>query len=281
MRHLRYAGLLLLCMSLAGCLFDDNSNNTVPTSGLRTVSSAGLQRSYYLDLPSDYDPAAAPGPLIIAYHGTGGSHQAWFDYYRLREVVGDGAILVYPDALPNSANINQWDFENDFQMFEDLLDRLPALVNFDASRIFITGHSSGGGFAHEVGCKYGDRIRAIAPVAGSLTATTCVGAVAVLQIQGEYDPLVPIGVAELGHRFWTLYNGFSLGYPQSWHRCRVHRSCARPIGLSDAMVSASGRSRRGQCGTWLAQLRQYRDLGFLSWIVRSGAAGRAAARWRQ
>lgn len=210
MRHLRYAGLLLLCMSLAGCLFDDNSNNTVPTSGLRTVNSGGLQRTYYLDLPSDYDPAAAPGPLIIAYHGTGGSHQAWFDDYRLREVVGDGAILVYPDALPNSANINQWDFENDFQLFEDLLDRLPALVNFDASRIFVTGHSSGGGFAHEVGCKYGDRIRAIAPVAGSLTATTCVGAVAVLQIQGEYDPLVPIGVAELGHRFWTLYNGFSL-----------------------------------------------------------------------
>ena len=210
MRHPCLPGLLALCTLIAGC-FDNNSNTTLPESGLQTISSAGLQRSYYLDLPSDYDPDAAPRPLIIGYHGTGGSHQAWFDDYRLREVVGDGAILVYPDALPNAANINQWDFANDFQMFEDLLERLPAQLNFDASRIFITGHSSGGGFAHELGCRYGDRIRGIAPVAGSLTATSCIGAVAVLQIQGQYDPLVPIGVAQLGHRFWTLYNGFSLG----------------------------------------------------------------------
>jgi predicted esterase len=210
MAHRRNVAPLAVCLLLAGC-FDNNSNDVGPETGLRTLSSGGLQRTWYLDLPSDYDPAAAPRPLIIAYHGTGGSHQAWLDYSPLREVVGDGAILVYPDALPNAANINQWDFSTDFRMFEDLLAQLPALVNFDASRIFITGHSSGGGFAHELGCKYGDRIRAIAPVAGSLTATTCVGAVAGLQIHGEFDPLVPVGVAQLGHRFWTLYNGFNLG----------------------------------------------------------------------
>lgn len=210
MHHLRNLAPLALCLLLASC-FDNNSNDVGPQTGLQSLGSGGLQRTYYLDLPSDYAAAAAPRPLIIAYHGTGGSHRAWLDDYRLREVVGDGAILVYPDALPNAANINQWDFSSDFQMFEDLLERLPAQVNFDASRIFITGHSSGGGFAHELGCRYGDRIRAIAPVAGSLTATTCSGAVAVLQIQGQYDPLVPIGVAQLGHRFWTLYNGFNLG----------------------------------------------------------------------
>lgn len=210
MHHLRVIGFMALCLIVAGCLFDDNSNNLPPESGLYTLSSGGFERSYYLDLPSDYDPAAGPRPLIIAYHGTGGSHEAWLDDYRLREVVGDAAILVYPDALPNAANINQWDFSNDFRMFEDLLERLPRRVQFDASRVFITGHSSGGGFAHELGCRYGNRIRAIAAVAGSLTATSCVGAVAVLQIQGQYDPLVPIGVAQLGHRFWTLYNGFDL-----------------------------------------------------------------------
>ena len=209
MRYPRFIGLVTLCLIVAGC-FDNNSNTVVPESGMQTLSSAGLERSYYLDLPSNYDPAAEPRPLIIGYHGTSGSHQAWFDYYRLREVVGDGAILVYPDALPNAAGVNQWNFSNDFQMFEDLLDRLPALVKFDANRIFVTGHSSGGGLAHELGCRYGNRIRAIAPVAGSLTTTTCTGAVAVLQIQGEFDPLAPATVAELAHRYWTLYNGFSL-----------------------------------------------------------------------
>lgn len=210
MRQLHTLALLALCLLIAGC-FDNNSNDVGPQTGLQSLSTGGLQRTFYLDLPGDYAAAAAPRLLIIAYHGTGGSHRAWLDDYRLREVVGDGAILVYPDALPNAANINQWDFASDFQMFEDLLARLPAQVNFDASRVFVTGHSSGGGFAHELGCRYGDRIRAIAPVAGSLTATNCVGAVAVLQIHGQYDPLVPIGVAQLGHRFWTLYNGFNLG----------------------------------------------------------------------
>ncbi|MEO8445080.1 MAG: hypothetical protein ABI567_08765 [Gammaproteobacteria bacterium] len=179
-------------------------------SGLRGMQSNSKQRSYYLDLPSDYDPYADPRPLIIAYHGTGGSYQAWLDNYRLKEqAVGDGAILVYPNALPNGAGVNQWDFTDDFRMFEDLFEQLPTVVTYDPDRVFITGHSSGGGFAHELGCRYGSRIRAIAPVAGSLTATSCTGAVAVIQIQGEKDSLVPLAIAQLGRRFWVLYNGFN------------------------------------------------------------------------
>ncbi|MEO7386771.1 MAG: hypothetical protein ABIX37_07550 [Gammaproteobacteria bacterium] len=178
-------------------------------SGLKTMVSGGAERSYYLDLPSDYEPGSEPRPLIIAYHGTGGSHQAWLDYYKLKEqAVGDGAILIYPDARPNGAGVNQWDFADDFQLFEDLLAELPGIVTFDPDRIFVTGHSSGGGFSHELGCRYGTRIRAIAPVAGSLTATSCTGAVAVIQIQGEKDSLVPVAIAQLGRRFWVLYNGF-------------------------------------------------------------------------
>jgi predicted esterase len=180
------------------------------TYGLKTISSSGNSRDYYLDLPPDYDPHAPLKPLIIAYHGTGGSYERWLDYYRLREVVGDGAILVYPDARPNAAGVKQWNFESDFQMFEDLLDQLPPQVRFDPNRIFITGHSSGGGFAHELGCRYGNRIRAIAPDAGSLTTSTCVGSVGVLQIQGAKDSYVPAGIGEIAHRYWARYNGFLL-----------------------------------------------------------------------
>jgi predicted esterase len=179
-------------------------------AGLKTMVSGGGNREYYLDLPTDYDADAPPKPLIIAYHGTGGSYQAWFDYYRLRETVGDGAILIYPDALPNGAGTKQWDFARDFQMFEDLLARLPSNVTYDTNRIFVTGHSSGGGLSHEIGCRYGNRIRGIAPVAGGLTTSTCVGSVAVLQIQGQKDSLVPVDIARLARRFWVLYNGFAV-----------------------------------------------------------------------
>lgn len=180
----------------------------VATTGLKTMVSGGDDRLYYLDLPDDYEPHGPLKPLIIGYHGTGGSYQRWLDYYRLNEVVGDGAILIYPDARPNIAGTKQWNFADDFQMFEDLLDTLPSEVRFDANRIFITGQSSGGGFTHELGCRYGDRIRAIAPAAGSLTTSTCVGSVAVLQIQGAKDSYVPVSIGELAHRYWVLYNGF-------------------------------------------------------------------------
>jgi predicted esterase len=212
--------IVLLATLLAGCPWDDSRYSVAittdaapaapPQTGLQTLSVDGETRSYYLDLPSDYDPAGPPKPLIIAYHGTGGSYQAWLDDYRLREVVGDGAILVYPDARPNAAGIKQWNFADDFRMFEELLAQLPANLVFDRDRIFVTGHSSGGGFTNEIGCRYGDRIRAIAPVAGGLTTASCVGAIAVIQIQGAKDSLVPLNIAQLAQRFWVLYNGFTV-----------------------------------------------------------------------
>ncbi|MGI9309667.1 MAG: hypothetical protein ACR2P6_10420, partial [Gammaproteobacteria bacterium] len=35
--------------------------------------------------------------------------------------------------------------------------------------------------------------------------------VAIIQSQGEDDPLVPIGIASAARRYWALYNGFELG----------------------------------------------------------------------
>jgi len=202
-------------------------------SGLRTMVSGGDDRIYYLDIPADYDPRGPLKPLIIGYHGTGGSYERWLDYYKLNQTVGNGAILVYPDARPNAGGVKQWDFADDFQMFEDILDQLPALIRFDPQRIFVTGHSSGGGFTHELGCRYGDRIRAIAPDAGSLTASSCVGSVAVLQIQGEKDSYVPVGLGEIAHRYWVLYNGLQ---EDTWGPGVVPPCVDHSLGASDYPV---------------------------------------------
>jgi len=213
------ARLLVLASALllAGCPFDiDSGGAPAPAeeepleSGLKTLTVDGEERVYYLDLPADYDPDGPAKPLILGYHGTGGSWESWFDLYRLRETVGDGAILVYPDARPNGAGTKQWDFADDFRMFEELMAQLPTDLVFDSERIFVTGHSSGGGIANEIGCRFGNRIRGIAPVAGGLTSFGCVGAIAVLQIQGAKDSLVPQVIGQQAQRFWVLYNGFDI-----------------------------------------------------------------------
>ena len=181
-----------------------------PQSGEVLLTSSGTQRSFYLIVPADYDASRAVKPLLFAYHGTSGSYHSWLDGvdYDLVSTVGDQAIIVLAQALPNAEGVNQWNYAYDLQYFQDVFAYIDQRMNFDRGRVFVTGHSSGGGMAHELGCNFGDIIRGIAPISGILRSTECVGAVAVFQAHGEYDTLVPSGTGEAGHKFWALYNGF-------------------------------------------------------------------------
>lgn len=178
------------------------------TSGLHSLSSGGVERAFHLDLPEGHDPDGDPLPLVLALHGTGGDHTRWLDdTYNLGAAVGEDAVMVYPEALPSAAGTNQWVIERDLSYVEDLLEHLSTRVTFDADRVLITGQSSGAGMSHEIGCRMGDRVRAIAPAAGVLTSTECVGSVAVIQVQGTSDPVVPFGLAQQTSTFWARYNG--------------------------------------------------------------------------
>ena len=61
MRHLRYLGLLALCLLIAGC-FDNNSNTTVPESGLQTISSAACSAVITWICPATTTRPLHPGP---------------------------------------------------------------------------------------------------------------------------------------------------------------------------------------------------------------------------
>ncbi|MCK6371822.1 MAG: hypothetical protein L6Q83_10975, partial [Gammaproteobacteria bacterium] len=185
-----------------------------PSSGVVTLASGGVERVYYLRVPSDYSRFEAPKPILFAFHGTGGSWSSWFDggYYgpTLQDTIGDEAIIVFMSADTLVTGIRQWDFATDFDYFRDVLADVANKLRFDTNRIFVTGHSSGGGFTHEIGCRFGDIVRAIAPHSGALTARDCTGAVAVMQIQGEVDQLVALPTVLPSRDYWVLYNGFEL-----------------------------------------------------------------------
>lgn len=181
------------------------------TTGLHTIESAGRERVFYLQVPDDIAASAARKPVIFAYHGTGGHYELWLDgTYDLANAVGNGAILAYMQATEDQNGVNQWDYGFDLQYFEDVLGRLRRGIEFDQNRIFVTGHSSGAGMAHDLGCNYGHIVRAIAPHAGILKSFQCTGSVAVLQTHGINDTLVTWGTGEAGHQFWVSYNGFQL-----------------------------------------------------------------------
>jgi len=177
------------------------------TTGERTITSKGTERVYYLKLPDPYDPDL-PYPLVFGFHGASGDYTSFTaGYYDLQTVVGEEAILVFPNGLPNEAGLTQWHHEDDLEFFDDLYRELEENLCFDTTRVFATGHSAGGGFTHTLGCARGNLLRAIAPVAGSLLDyDACVGQVGVIQIHGNTDRLVPLGLIRPARDYWIAIN---------------------------------------------------------------------------
>ncbi|MGI9308244.1 MAG: alpha/beta fold hydrolase, partial [Gammaproteobacteria bacterium] len=232
---------VMATLALTSCHSDDEDNPPPEpvTTGLQSMMSNGEERSYYVLMPEDnigglaFEPLFSipssahkdePAPLIIGFHGSFASHYSWVgeglpDFegrrYDFIDAVGQGAIMVFPDALPLGEPPDQqinWNFEYDFLFFEDLLVELERRgVKYDPNRVFVVGHSSGAGMSSEIGCRYGDIVRGAAISSGSLiSGGSCVGSVGIIQTQGELDQAVPLNVGAFARNFWVLYNGHDL-----------------------------------------------------------------------
>ena len=73
--------LLLLAACNEDSLFDKEAptESAVPVaeSGYYLLESSGMEREYYLQVPTNYDPDGEPLPLLIAIHGSGDSIEGW------------------------------------------------------------------------------------------------------------------------------------------------------------------------------------------------------------
>jgi poly(3-hydroxybutyrate) depolymerase len=203
-------------------------------SGWMDIQSSGRARTYYLRIPEGYEPGV-PMPVVMGIHGTGGSGENFLQdtYYNLQSAVGNEAILVYPNALAGDEGVGDggvgdggvgdggigdggiggsaianWNQEVDTIFFDDMYAELESSLCFSTGQVFVTGHSSGGGFTSQIGCDRGNVIRAIAPVAGALLDdSACTGQVAVMQIQGANDTMVPPSTILPGKDYFVFYNG--------------------------------------------------------------------------
>jgi polyhydroxybutyrate depolymerase len=185
-----------------------------PVTGLYTMVSGGVERTYFLRVPENYSQYGDPQPIIFGFHGATGTWLDWFEggFHGdgLQEEVGDQAIMVFPQALESTGGITLWNSMVDFEFFADLLARLQDELAIDPNRIFATGHSAGGGFSHQLGCQFGDVLRGIAPSSGFLLERECIGSVAVLQMQSTFDMVANVELVKLSRDVWVAYNGYNL-----------------------------------------------------------------------
>jgi poly(3-hydroxybutyrate) depolymerase len=216
------------------------------TSGSRTISSGGQNRSYILRIPSNYDNSH-PYRLVFAFHWMGGTMQdvdgggssgATWSYYGLQAQANNSTIFVAPQG-----NGNGWGNSGgaDLKFVDDMFALIEGDLCVDTTRVFALGFSYGGGMSYAIACARAKVFRAVAVYSGA-QLSGCDGGkdpIAYLGIHGVSDGTCGISggrslrdtfvknngctaqsppepSAGSGKHNCTTYSGCKSGYPVEW-----------------------------------------------------------------
>jgi len=200
--------IVLLLIAWASLHFLNRTNGT--------IVSSGQERQYLLYVPKSYD-SAKPTPLIISMHGAAmwPAQQAHLSRWN-RLADQHGFIVVYPSGttirgsgtgvLPKFWHVDAGGgLSRDVRFISELIERLEASYNIDATRIYANGMSNGGGMAFVVSCALSDRIAAVGMVAAAQTlpSSWCTNhqPVPMIEFHGTADPIVPYDGGPSGDPF--------------------------------------------------------------------------------
>jgi polyhydroxybutyrate depolymerase len=210
--------LLLSCLALSAC--GGGGGNTpassvgaAPAANLpqgkpgdfaKTVSVAGVTRTFLLHVPASYKNTESSAAVLLFHGGqgsattiggitsnTGGGFSAFADQKNF--------IAIYPDSVSGT-----WDDgratitnrTNDVAFTAALLDAVALEYNLDSKRVFAAGISNGGMMVLRLACDLSSRISAVAVVAANMPNDLQAGcnptqALPVAMFSGDADPLMP------------------------------------------------------------------------------------------
>jgi len=206
------SALACLLILAAGC-GDDDRAPTGPQLGegdsLGELVSGGFHRAYVLHVPPGYDPTQ-PAPLVILFHGFGGSGLGFKSFTRLTEFTDPrGWVAVFPDGVTGSwaagCDCTTADTAgvDDVGFIRDLIGALSQQMAIDQDRVYAGGFSQGALMVHHLACELADRVAATASVGATMTpevADRCAPArpMPLVFVQGTADPTFPFnGVPDL------------------------------------------------------------------------------------
>ena len=162
-------------------------------------------RPYQIDIPAQL--GNGPAPLILLLHGYGASGDLQDIYFGFMQLADDRRVLVaHPDGLIDSHMSRFWNADDaccdldgngvdDVAYLNAVVDDVEAHFNVDPKQVYIVGHSNGAFMAHRLACDSTPRFAGIVALAGDVwkDASKCkpTGAIAVLQVHGDADTVVP------------------------------------------------------------------------------------------
>jgi len=206
--------LLLVSYVYAGC------GKSIPKSykSGQTVElsfSAGNgqpQRTYSVHVPANYN-SSAPTPVVFSFHGHGSSPEkeeaiSGLSGDNLR-LAGSKFLAVYPQGLKGTDGKSSWmgapysDRKiDDVQFVTKMIRSLSDDLCVDASRIYATGKSNGGGFTNYLACTPGisEKFAAFSTVSAALYQPSAFGpggkcsinrTVPLIDFHGTADHVIP------------------------------------------------------------------------------------------
>jgi len=215
------------------------------------VAVGRASRRYIVHIPAGAPPDPA---LVLVFHGGGGNPKQTQRYVAMDAVADrEGFLTVYPYGSGRLRDhLLTWNAGtccgyavseaiDDVAFVRALLDDLAHRMRYDRARVYATGLSNGAMMSYRLAAELGDRIAAIAPVAGAMVLEHFAPQrpVPVMHIHSADDPRAPYD------------GGLGPPYPLTGARVR-HAAVEERLALWAKLNGCSGEREVTERRAWRA-----------------------------
>jgi polyhydroxybutyrate depolymerase len=160
------------------------------TSGAHELVVGTETRTYQLAPPAVAgDKGGRPAPLLVLFHGYGGSGAGIGQYTDLpAQAAADGYLVASPDGTARTWQVDA--HGTDAAFVTALMAHLEATGCVDEHRVYLAGFSAGAAFTLIYSCQHQDQVAAMATVAVEFQLG-CTRPIPLIAFHGTADPSVP------------------------------------------------------------------------------------------
>jgi polyhydroxybutyrate depolymerase len=189
-----------------------------------TIRAETTPRHVLIHVPSGF---RAPMPAVIALHGYGGLALETGSHTELtKKADAAGFVGVYPQGLSGEWAVPGYPSApvldaTDRALFTTILDLLAASGCIDINRVYVAGHSQGGGMASFLACAYATRLAGAALVSGEFFQPPCEPErrIPVVLFHALDDPILPYGGGAVAGTSSTFPHVLSVeSFASAWAR---------------------------------------------------------------
>ncbi len=229
--------------------------------GLQTLTHNGIERSYFVALPTTGN-LDVPQPLLVSVHGYTGTidgHRAVTNF----ENVATNAIVVTPKSHGDLWNSGGHpDMADDVDFLATMLDQVEANLCVDPNNIHIAGFSNGAAMASAATCALDGTFASAFLISGANLHTGCESGTAlnITIVHGRADSIVGYNGEALATDWasgetalalanrWAQHNGCDTNVERitnAGHTIDIHTNCDNNTTVKFVSVDQIGHSWMG------------------------------------